>query len=90
MLSIGVLLSGEIFRFITFVSQHSEILIFITGLAMCGAMGQLFIFFMVSVFDCIAFGTPRCAHKSKLRREVEGGRVNVGLGWPAGLIKFTH
>lgn len=47
-LSIGVVLSGEIFRFLAFVSQHPEILMFITGLALCGAMGQLFIFFMVS------------------------------------------
>lgn len=49
-LSIGVLLSGEIFKFIVFVSTFPEVIIFLIGLAFVGALGQMFIFFMVSEY----------------------------------------
>lgn len=49
-LSVGVLLSGEIFKFITFVSVYPEVIIYLIGLAVVGAMGQMFIFFMVRIF----------------------------------------
>ncbi|CAH2103366.1 unnamed protein product [Euphydryas editha] len=46
----GVLLSGEIFKFVTFVNQHPEIVIYLIAFALMGALGQLFIFFMVAEF----------------------------------------
>ncbi|XP_037866899.1 solute carrier family 35 member B1 homolog [Bombyx mori] len=49
-LTIGVVLSGEIFQFIRFVSVYPEVIVFIISLALMGALGQLFIFYMVSEF----------------------------------------
>lgn len=49
-LSAAVLVSGEIFTFISFVTNYPEVLIHLGGLAIMGALGQLFIFFMVSEF----------------------------------------
>ncbi|XP_047544094.1 solute carrier family 35 member B1 homolog [Vanessa atalanta] len=48
--AIGVLLSGEIFKFVTFVTQHPEIIVYLVAFALTGALGQLFIFYMVSEF----------------------------------------
>lgn len=48
--SIGVVLSGEIFKFISFVSLYPEVIIYIVSLALVGALGQMFIFYMVAEF----------------------------------------
>lgn len=46
-LSVAVLLTGEVFKFVSFVTVYPEVLVYIAALALMGAIGQLFIFFMV-------------------------------------------
>lgn len=47
----GVFLSGEIFKFVVFVSTYPEVIIYLVGLAIVGALGQMFIFYMVSILN---------------------------------------
>lgn len=62
MLSIGLFPTGEIFDFIDFTARHPSLLSHLTLLAITGAIGQLFIFMMVSSFgplSCSVVTTTR-------------------------------
>ena len=50
MLITALLITGEGKEFIVFALKHSELLIHLASLALAGALGQLFIFMMVSHF----------------------------------------
>ncbi|KAF9800635.1 hypothetical protein SFRURICE_014066 [Spodoptera frugiperda] len=47
---VKALCRDAIFKFIVFVSTFPEVIIFLIGLAFVGALGQMFIFFMVSEY----------------------------------------
>lgn len=53
-LLVGVVLTGEIFEFITFAGRFPHVLIQLASLAITGALGQLFIFIMVSSYGPLA------------------------------------
>ncbi|GBP55734.1 Solute carrier family 35 member B1 homolog [Eumeta japonica] len=48
--SFAVVLTGEVSKFATFVSKYPEVISYIAAFALMGALGQLFIFFMVAEF----------------------------------------
>ncbi|GJQ70617.1 hypothetical protein Trydic_g23009 [Trypoxylus dichotomus] len=50
MLAFALLVTGESFKFVDFVSRHPTVLLNMSLLALAGALGQLFIFLMVSEF----------------------------------------
>lgn len=50
MLAFAVIITGELLEFIEFVSRHPTVLLNMSLLALAGALGQLFIFFMVLLF----------------------------------------
>lgn len=50
MLTILVVVSGEIFEFIPFVQRHPHVLLEMLGFALCSALGQYFIFMAVIDF----------------------------------------
>lgn len=53
-LAVAVVLTGEIFEFISFASRFPYVLVNLALLAITGALGQLFIFIMVSSFGPLA------------------------------------
>lgn len=46
----AALVTGEAFAFVSFVSRHPEVMQHLSLLAVAGGIGQVFIFYMVSVF----------------------------------------
>jgi UDP-galactose transporter B1 len=50
MIGTAIILTGEAFGFIEFATKHPELLLHLSSLALAGALGQLFIFMMVSHF----------------------------------------
>lgn len=52
--SVAVILTGEIFEFIAFAGRYPNVLLQLALLATTGALGQLFIFIMVSSFGPLA------------------------------------
>ncbi|XP_063546759.1 solute carrier family 35 member B1 homolog [Cydia strobilella] len=90
-LSIGVLLTGEIFRFIAFVSKYPEVLVHLAGLAFMGALGQLFIFFMVSEFGPLPCSVVTTTRKffTVLASVLIFGNVLLGRQWIGATIVFT-
>lgn len=53
-LAVAVILTGELFEFIAFASRYPYVLVNLALLAITGALGQLFIFMMVSSFGPLA------------------------------------
>lgn len=49
MLALALLTTGETLKFLDFVSRHPTVLLNMSLLALTGAIGQLFIFLMVSL-----------------------------------------
>ncbi|XP_026317706.1 solute carrier family 35 member B1 homolog isoform X2 [Hyposmocoma kahamanoa] len=90
-LSIGVVLSGELFKFFAFVSQHPEILLYITGLALCGALGQLFIFFMVSKYGPLPCSVVTTTRKffTVLASVIVFGNVLMMRQWIGAILVFS-
>lgn len=90
-LSIGVVLSGELFRFVAFVSQYPEVIVFIVSLALMGALGQLFIFFMVSEFGPLPCSVVTTTRKffTVLASVIIFGNVLLGRQWLGAILVFT-
>lgn len=62
MLSVGLLATGELFEFVEFTVRYPQLLSHLSLLALTGAIGQLFIFMMVSAFgplSCSVVTTTR-------------------------------
>ena len=62
MVGVALVLTGELFEFVKFTSTYSYVWINLTVLALTGAIGQLFIFMMVSSFgplSCSVVTTTR-------------------------------
>ncbi|XP_026761813.1 solute carrier family 35 member B1 homolog [Galleria mellonella] len=90
-LSVGIVLSGEIFRFITFVSKYPEVLIYLAAFALNGALGQLFIFFMVSEFGPLPCSVVTTTRKffTVLASVIIFGNVLAGRQWFGAVLVFS-
>lgn len=53
-LCVAVVLTGEIFEFISFANRYPNVLVQLASLSVTGALGQLFIFIMVSSYGPLA------------------------------------
>lgn len=53
-LSVAVVLTGEIFEFISFANRYPNVLLQLASLSVTGALGQFFIFIMVSAYGPLA------------------------------------
>ncbi|KAI5636996.1 UAA transporter family domain-containing protein [Phthorimaea operculella] len=90
-LSVGVLLSGEIFKFLSFVSLYPEVIVYIVALALMGALGQLFIFYMVSEFGPLPCSVVTTTRKffTVLASVIFFGNVLLGRQWIGAVFVFT-
>ncbi|KAI8430589.1 hypothetical protein MSG28_000807 [Choristoneura fumiferana] len=90
-LSIGVVLSGEIIRFISFVTLYPEVLVYMAALALMGALGQLFIFFMVSEFGPLPCSVVTTTRKffTVLASVIIFGNVLQARQWLGAIIVFS-
>ncbi|CAG4984274.1 unnamed protein product [Parnassius apollo] len=90
-LSISVLLSGEIFKFVTFVMQYPEILIYLAGFSLMGALGQLFIFYMVAEFGPLPCSVVTTTRKffTVLASVVIFGNVLLTRQWIGAILVFS-
>ncbi|XP_026742039.1 solute carrier family 35 member B1 homolog [Trichoplusia ni] len=90
-LSVGVLLSGEIFKFITFVSVYPEVIIYLIGLAVVGAMGQMFIFFMVAEYGPLPCSVVTTTRKffTVLTSVILFGNVLIPRQWLGAILVFS-
>ncbi|XP_013189474.1 solute carrier family 35 member B1 homolog [Amyelois transitella] len=88
---VGVLLSGEIFKFISFVSLYPEILLYLIAFALTGALGQLFIFFMVSEFGPLPCSVVTTTRKffTVLASVIFFGNVLIPRQWIGAVLVFT-
>ncbi|CAG9558176.1 unnamed protein product [Danaus chrysippus] len=89
--SLGVVLSGEIFKFISFVTIHPEIIIYLTGFAFTGALGQLFIFYMVSEFGPLPCSVVTTTRKffTVLASVIIFGNVLYPRQWFGAILVFS-
>ncbi|CAG9782155.1 unnamed protein product [Diatraea saccharalis] len=90
-ISVGVVLTGEIFRFVSFVHMYPEVLIYLVCLALTGALGQLFIFFMVSEFGPLPCSVVTTTRKffTVLASVVFFGNVLLGRQWLGAVLVFS-
>ncbi|XP_014364766.2 solute carrier family 35 member B1 homolog [Papilio machaon] len=89
--SVGVLLSGEIFKFVAFVTQYPEILVYLISFALMGALGQLFIFFMVAEFGPLPCSVVTTTRKffTVLASVIIFGNVLFGRQWIGAILVFS-
>ncbi|KAF9419093.1 hypothetical protein HW555_004264, partial [Spodoptera exigua] len=90
-LSTGVVLSGEIFKFIVFVSAYPEVIIFLIGLALVGALGQMFIFYMVSEYGPLPCSVVTTTRKffTVLTSVIIFGNALLPRQWLGAILVFT-
>lgn len=87
----GVLMSGEAIKFAQFVVQYPEVLIHLTGLALMGALGQLFIFYMVTEFGPLPCSVVTTTRKffTVLGSVIIFGNVLLPRQWLGAIIVFS-
>lgn len=91
LLAAGVLLSGELYTFGTFVGKYPEVLGHLAALALMGALGQLFIFFMVSEFGPLPCSVVTTTRKffTVLASVVVFGNVLLSRQWIGAILVFS-
>ncbi|ETN59885.1 solute carrier family 35 member B1 [Anopheles darlingi] len=89
--SCGLLLSGEGKDFIMFASRHPQLFTHLSLLAITGALGQLFIFMMVSSFGALACSVVTTTRKffTVLFSVLFFGNTLSGRQWVGALLVFT-
>lgn len=89
--SIGVLVSGEAFKFISFVSLYPEIIVYLVGFAFVGALGQVFIFYMVADFGPLPCSVVTTTRKffTVLTSVIIFGNVLLPRQWLGAVLVFT-
>ncbi|KAG6461635.1 LOW QUALITY PROTEIN: solute carrier family 35 member B1 homolog [Manduca sexta] len=89
--AIGVMLSGELFKFISFVSMYPYIIVYLVAFALMGATGQLFIFFMVSEFGPLPCSVVTTTRKffTVLASVIIFGNVLASRQWVGAVLVFT-
>uniref|UniRef100_A0A182MGA7 Sugar phosphate transporter domain-containing protein n=1 Tax=Anopheles culicifacies TaxID=139723 RepID=A0A182MGA7_9DIPT len=88
--SIGLLVTGEGKAFVLFASRHPELFTHLTLLALTGALGQLFIFMMVSSFGALACSVVTTTRKffTVLFSVLFFGNVLSGRQWIGAVLVF--
>lgn len=91
MLTIALLLSGEGWAFLQFTHRHPELIQHLIGLSICGALGQLFIFMMVSHFGPLACSVVTTTRKffTVLFSVIFFGNPLVSRQWFGAILVFT-
>ncbi|KAK5649974.1 hypothetical protein RI129_001003 [Pyrocoelia pectoralis] len=90
-LVVALLLSGELIKFIEFISRHPSVLSNILLLALAGALGQLFIFLTVTEFGPLPCSVITTTRKffTVLASVIIFGNVLSGRQWIGAIIVFT-
>ncbi|XP_039764143.1 solute carrier family 35 member B1 homolog [Pararge aegeria] len=90
-ITVGVILSGEISEFCTFVSKYPEVLIYIASFALTGALGQLFIFYMVAEFGPLPCAVVTTTRKffTVLASVVIFGNILLARQWLGAILVFS-
>lgn len=91
MLLVIVLVTGEGLQFVNFVQRHPEILTHLGGLALAGALGQLFIFLMVSGYGPLPCSVVTTTRKffTVLFSVMFYGNTLSGRQWYGTVLVFT-
>ncbi|CAD7093216.1 unnamed protein product [Hermetia illucens] len=91
MLGVAILLTGEGKLFIAFALKHSELLVHLSSLALAGALGQFFIFLMVSHFGPLACSVVTTTRKffTVLCSVLFFGNVLVPRQWFGAVLVFA-
>ncbi|CAB3258982.1 unnamed protein product [Arctia plantaginis] len=90
-LSVGVLVSGEIFKFISFISLYPDIIIYLVAFALVGALGQMFIFYMVAEFGPLPCSVVTTTRKffTVLTSVILFGNVLLPRQWVGAILVFS-
>ncbi|KAF5269245.1 hypothetical protein FQR65_LT02546 [Abscondita terminalis] len=90
-LSIALLLSGELMKFVEFVSRHPIVITHISLLALAGALGQLFIFLTVTEFGPLPCSVITTTRKffTVLGSVILFGNVLSGRQWIGAVVVFS-
>lgn len=91
MLTGALILSGEGYEFFQFTARHPELLEHLASLAVCGALGQLFIFMMVSHFGPLPCSVVTTTRKffTVLFSVLFFGNTLIGRQWFGAVLVFT-
>lgn len=91
MVAIPLILTGEGKKFLQFTARHPELLQHLGSLAICGALGQLFIFMMVSHFGPLACSVVTTTRKffTVLFSVIFFGNPLAGRQWFGAILVFT-
>ncbi|KAJ8737492.1 hypothetical protein PYW08_000087 [Mythimna loreyi] len=90
-LLVGVFLSGEMFTFIVFVSMYPEVIIYLIGIAIVGALGQMFIFYMVAEYGPLPCSVVTTTRKffTVLMSVIIFGNVLLPRQWFGAVLVFS-
>jgi len=91
MLGIAMIVTGEGNSFISFCFRHPEVCGHLALLALCGALGQLFIFLMVAEFGPLACSVVTTTRKffTVLCSVIFFGNVLIMRQWIGAILVFT-
>lgn len=89
-LAVGVVLTGEIFEFIAFANRYPYVLLQLASLSVTGALGQFFIFMMVSSYGPLACSVVTTTRKffTVLFSVLFFGNVLTGKQWFGAFLVF--
>ncbi|XP_075990759.1 solute carrier family 35 member B1 homolog meigo [Anticarsia gemmatalis] len=90
-LTIGVFMSGEIFKFVSFVSLYPEIIVYLVAFAFVGGLGQMFIFYMVAEFGPLPCSVVTTTRKffTVLTSVIIFGNVLMPRQWLGAVLVFA-
>lgn len=91
MVTVALILSGEGKEFLHFTARHPELLEHLASLAVCGALGQLFIFMMVAQFGPLACSVVTTTRKffTVLFSVLFFGNSLIGRQWFGAILVFA-
>lgn len=89
-LLVAAILTGEIFEFISFANRYPYVLMHLAALSVTGALGQLFIFIMVSSYGPLACSVVTTTRKffTVLFSVLFFGNVLTGRQWFGAFLVF--
>jgi UDP-galactose transporter B1 len=91
MLGSALILTGEAFAFAEFAAKHPELIVHLASLALAGALGQLFIFMMVSHFGPLPCSIVTTTRKffTVLCSVLLFGNILTGRQWFGTVLVFS-
>lgn len=89
-LAVGVVLTGEIFEFISFANRYPYVLLQLASLSVTGSLGQFFIFIMVSSYGPLACSVVTTTRKffTVLFSVLFFGNALTGRQWFGAFLVF--